>query len=124
MNLVFFEDAVKHIIRVSRVLRLSRGSAMLIGIGGSGKQSLTRLAAAIANHPISQIEVSASYTHADFREDLKDCLHVAGVEAKHVVLMLSDTQVGVPPMSHPLPRPCLLHSEGGGRWSSVIAPSL
>ena len=94
-NLVFFEDAVKHIIRISRVLRLSRGSALLIGIGGSGKQSLTRLAAAIANYPTSQIEAGSSYGPADFREDLKEVLHVAGVEGKHVVLLLSDSQVGV-----------------------------
>jgi hypothetical protein len=94
-NLVFFEDAVKHIVRISRVLRLSRGSALLIGIGGSGKQSLTRLAAAIANYPTSQIEAGSSYGPADFREDLKEVLHVAGVEGKHVVLLLSDSQVDV-----------------------------
>jgi dynein heavy chain len=93
MNLVFFEDAVKHLVRVSRVLNHSRGSAMLIGIGGSGKQSLTRLAAAIADCACSQIEATASYSPQDFREDLKEVMHVAGVEGKHVVLLLSDTQV-------------------------------
>ena len=93
MNLVFFEDAVKHLVRVSRVLHHSRGSAMLIGIGGSGKQSLTRLAAAIADCACSQIEATASYSPQDFRDDLKEVMHVAGVEGKHVVLLLSDTQV-------------------------------
>ncbi len=37
MNLVFFEECVEHILRISRIIRSPRGSAMLIGVSGSGK---------------------------------------------------------------------------------------
>lgn len=54
--------------KIVRVIRQPRGNMLLIGFGGSGRQSLTRLAAHICTYDTFQIEVSKNYRKMEFRE--------------------------------------------------------
>ena len=93
MNLVFFMDAVEHITRAARILMQPRGNAMLVGVGGSGKQSVTRFAASMGGFKCVQIELTRGYGSNEFREDLKNLYKLAGIDGERVVFLFSDTQI-------------------------------
>lgn len=93
MNLVLFDDALKHICRINRVIQLERGNMLLVGLGGSGRESLTRLATFISGAHFFTIELTKSYRVSDFREDLKSLYIQCGIDNKRCVFFLKDTQI-------------------------------
>ncbi|POM79825.1 Dynein heavy chain [Phytophthora palmivora] len=93
MNLVMFLFAIEHLSRIVRVLNMPGGNALLVGVGGSGRQSLTRLSAFIVDFELKQIEISKNYTMTEWREDMKDVLRMAGTGARPLVFLFSDTQI-------------------------------
>uniref|UniRef100_A0A8C2C803 AAA+ ATPase domain-containing protein n=1 Tax=Cyprinus carpio TaxID=7962 RepID=A0A8C2C803_CYPCA len=93
INLVLFEDAMSHICRINRILESPRGNALLVGVGGSGKQSLTRLAAFISSLEVFQITLKKGYGIPDLKSDLGALYIKAGVKNIGTVLLMTDAQV-------------------------------
>lgn len=93
MDLVLFEQAILHITRINRILQNPGGNAMLIGVGGSGKQSLCRLAAFISDFEVRQISVTSSYGVEDFKEELRSIYLATGVRGNQIVLLMTDSQI-------------------------------
>merc|ERR1719506_3001030 len=93
MLLSMFLDACSHICKICRVLEQPNGNCLLLGVGGSGRQSLTRLATHIEEFEMYQIEVIKGYGLVEFRDDLRTCLMKCGVENKVEVFLFCDTQI-------------------------------
>ena len=72
-----------------------RANLLLVGVGGSGKQSLSRLAAFISSMEVFQMTLRKGYGIPDMMKDLATLYMKTGVKNIGTVFLMSDAQVSI-----------------------------
>ncbi|XP_078256078.1 dynein axonemal heavy chain 6-like [Rhinoraja longicauda] len=90
-QLVFFQEAVEHIVRAARAFSLPGGHLMMVGLDSTGKVSTSTLASHIADCELYTLSVRHNSSHNDFREDLKRIFKQTGVFGIRTVFQLTDS---------------------------------
>jgi dynein heavy chain len=93
MDLVLFEDAMKHVCRISRIIAADGGHALLVGVGGSGKQSLSKLSSFICQYTLTSIMISSSYGMNELKIDLQNMYNKCGLKDEGITFMLTEGQI-------------------------------
>ncbi|KAB0795153.1 hypothetical protein PPYR_11992 [Photinus pyralis] len=93
MDVVLFQYALEHMSRMCRILAMPRGSALLVGISGSGRQSLTKLATIITGHSVFQPEITKNYGMNEWREEIKQIVKEAGGRGKNTLFLITESQI-------------------------------
>lgn len=87
---VFFRQAVEHLSRAARVFRQQGGHMLLVGLGGTGKRNVIKLASYLENCEFLTLRTMSNYNTTEFHEDVKSALFSAGLDGLNTVLFLSD----------------------------------
>jgi dynein heavy chain len=91
MSLVVFKDAIEHVLRIVRGITAPGSHILLVGLGGSGKQSLVRLTAGLAGYTVQQTARANNYGITEFGADLVCIFSAASGKKQATVSLLTDS---------------------------------
>lgn len=92
LNLVLFEAALKNVCRISRGLSLPRGNLLLVGVGGSGKQSLARMAAFVNNYDYATLVISKGFGVNQLFDAIRE-QYINAATKKPVTMLFTDNDI-------------------------------
>ena len=92
-EIILFDDAIDHILKIDRIFRQSQGHMLLIGITGYGKKTLSKFVAWMNGASFFEPSFSSRYTLSDFDEDLKRILIRCGSQEEKMCLYLDSSKV-------------------------------
>ncbi|XP_038617598.1 cytoplasmic dynein 2 heavy chain 1 [Tachyglossus aculeatus] len=92
LDILLFQEVLEYMSRIDRVLSFPGGSLLLAGRSGVGRRIITSLVSHMHGAVLLSPKISRGYELKQFKNDLKHVLHLAGIEAQQVVLLLEDYQ--------------------------------
>lgn len=93
MEIVLFSYALQHLNKICRILALPSGNALLVGMGGSGRRTVVRLAAMLMQQTVFEPQATKNYGDNEWHDDIKKILKEAGGLGKDCILLLLEDQI-------------------------------
>ena len=93
LDIVLFQEAIDHLYSLSRILALTRGHALLVGVKSSGRKSLARLSLHMAQMELFEIQITRTYNINEWRDDMKNLMKQCGLNDLPTGFIISDVQI-------------------------------
>lgn len=94
MDLILYKEAICHICRILRAITLSNGHMLIVGIGGTGRSSLCKIATFVCGYNLYELNINKSeFNINDFRENLKKLYQNTSIDNMKTTFLLNDTQI-------------------------------
>merc|ERR1719506_629086 len=91
VELVIFDDALEHILRIARVLRQPLGHLLLVGASGAGKTVLSKFVSWINGLMVFQIKCGRNYDVTAFENDLRSVMKMAGIKGTKITFIFDES---------------------------------
>ena len=88
LNIVLFEDAIEFICKINRIISQPFGNALLIGLGGTGCRTLSRLSAFMQDYKIGEIDVDKELL--EWYEFWRETFKSLTIKGDKSIFLLSD----------------------------------
>jgi dynein heavy chain len=93
LDIILFDDAMRHLMRISRCIGMPKGSILLVGVGGSGKQSLTKLGAFCGGQETFQVTISKTYNMNNLLDDIRAMYKLCGSQGKKMTFLFTEAEI-------------------------------
>jgi len=93
LDIILFDFAIHHASKLARILRQPQGHALLLGITGNGKRSITKLTSFVAGHRLVEVTRNSTLSYDGWKKQLRETLTICGAEGETAVLFVPDADI-------------------------------
>ncbi|CAA9988254.1 dynein heavy chain, putative [Plasmodium knowlesi strain H] len=93
LNIVLFNDAIRHICKLIRIIDNLKSHALLLGIGGCGKTTISKFSSYISSKSFFEMDFSAHSTDNDVKKYLQNIFYKCGMKNEDIILFLKESKI-------------------------------
>ena len=93
LSVLLFDYLLQHLARVSRILSKPFGNGLLIGLGGTGRKTIAKLATFVNDCTPFRINLHKNYGQAEWLDDLRNLYKTLGIDNRKIVFSFADKDI-------------------------------